>query len=164
MPRNVSRSPHELVTYTLRFIFTLRACSKGRADSGRSLSIVLEQIFKRRAIGPPFLFFARSISGQSHWRSYLWAGSNLFFRLSFVSYSPSGLNRVSVLPKRHRFYPENKGLCSKLKRRPTHFPDSVLAIHFGSRPNPRRMLESQRPDYVDSVMLFVAASEVLLRG
>src|SRR5258708_6398876 len=42
MPRNVSRSPHELVTYTLRFIFTLRACSKGRADSGRSYRVKSE--------------------------------------------------------------------------------------------------------------------------
>src|ERR1700730_5665025 len=28
MPRNVSQSPHELPTYTLRFIFTLRASAQ----------------------------------------------------------------------------------------------------------------------------------------
>src|SRR5258705_12185862 len=56
MPRNVSRSPHELAAYTLRFIFTLRACSKGRADSVRSYR-VKEQILERPGFSPAFFFF-----------------------------------------------------------------------------------------------------------
>jgi hypothetical protein len=39
MPRNVSRSPHELAPYTLRFIFTLRASAQ---RAGRILADRIE--------------------------------------------------------------------------------------------------------------------------
>jgi hypothetical protein len=67
MPRNVSQSPHELPTYTLRFIFTLRASAQ---RAGRILTDRIES--KRKTIyvgrfraacslrGPFFVYFRRS--------------------------------------------------------------------------------------------------------
>src|SRR5258706_12090549 len=65
MPRNVSRSPHELVTYTLRFIFTLRACSKGRADSGRSYRVKSEiNLISARAAEKSAALFLFALAGE----------------------------------------------------------------------------------------------------
>jgi hypothetical protein len=60
MPRNVSRSPHELVTYTLRFIFTLRASAR---RAGRILADRIEfilSVFQRRVKSENHLMSARA--------------------------------------------------------------------------------------------------------
>src|SRR6267154_890712 len=74
MPRNVSRSPHELAACTLRFIFTPRASAQG---AGRILADRIESkansILNRK--GPlrnqrPFFFLRWSEWGRS-FRTYL---------------------------------------------------------------------------------------------
>src|ERR1700675_1329160 len=71
MPRNVSRSPHELLTYTLRFIFTLRASAQ---RAGRILADRIESKAKTIYVGRfraacslrgPFLFTSEDPEGQA---------------------------------------------------------------------------------------------------
>src|ERR1700730_9473691 len=52
MPRNVSRSPHEVVPYTLRFIFTLRALLKGPGGFWQIVSSQRERQFTLGDLGP----------------------------------------------------------------------------------------------------------------